>query len=355
MVERCALRRSWSARGRCQLVRGDSVLRVAVRRAARLLSASYRGTVGEGGARWTRRRSISVGRRSSCENSGSTASRPRYACESLGTARPVGRVPRVVSRLGGRALLLPVARPESARPRSGDAPSLPGRGVAAPGSLDHGGPPVIAPALPSLFGLWLPSRPRPELAPGQDHAALQVGNRLDLDEGARGQLGRLNRGARWRFAARVALVDLVHLREVLHARQEHRGLHQSVETAARRFQDGAEVGEDLFGLLAGGGSGERGLSGLEGDLAGDEDEAIHLDRLRVWRALERRGRLVGADDELLRHQALLSTSDGAITAIPRRALRARRPRRADRAAAAPPSGRRGRGARGPCWARRRSR
>src|SRR6266508_971620 len=68
---------------------------------------------------------------------------------------------------------------------------------------------------------------------------------FDLDEGARGQLGRLHRRARGGLGSRVALVDLVHLREVLHAREEYRGLDRLVKTTVflARMEDFAEMNE----------------------------------------------------------------------------------------------------------------
>jgi hypothetical protein len=116
-----------------------------------------------------------------------------------------------------------------------------------------------------------------------------VGDGLDLDEGARGQLGRLHRPARGRLGARVALVELGDLREVFHAGQEDGGLDQSIEPGAGRLENGREVREHLLRLLRDRRPHQRHFSSPEGDLSPDEDEIADRDGLEVRGVLQGSG------------------------------------------------------------------
>ena len=66
------------------------------------------------------------------------------------------------------------------------------------------------------------------------------------------------------------------------------------------------MSNDLLGLLGDAVADELRVVGLQAELAGDEDEPVRDDRLRVRRALERRRSALGPDDGLLRHALLLS-------------------------------------------------
>ena len=76
---------------------------------------------------------------------------------------------------------------------------------------------------------------------------------------------------------------------VLEVLEEHGGLDELVERAPGLFEDRAQVREDLLGLSADLPAHQLLLPGEQRELAGDEDEAACLDRLRVRRPLERRG------------------------------------------------------------------
>src|SRR5205814_8249227 len=81
------------------------------------------------------------------------------------------------------------------------------------------------------------------------------------------------------------------------------------EPAARGFENRLEISEDLLGLLL-----DRLADDVaarrERELAGDEHEVAAADGLRIRRALERRGRLVGADGGLGGHQGAGSIGVG---------------------------------------------
>src|SRR5215211_6276414 len=138
--------------------------------------------------------------------------------------------------------------------------------------------------------------------PKQMQAASEQRHCLNLDEGAGWQRRHFDGGTRWRLSANVAGVDLVHASEVGEVDEEDGGLDQTVEPAARRLQDRAEVGEDLFGLLLNRGAGKVGGAGPERELTGDEDETAGLDRLGIRSTLERCGGSFGSNDGLFRHE-----------------------------------------------------
>src|SRR5690349_3295048 len=123
-------------------------------------------------------------------------------------------------------------------------------------------------------------------------------DRLDLDERARRQPGHLHGRARRRPVADVLRVHGVHPLEVVEVLEEDRRLDELVEPGARLLEDRAEVREDLLRLFLDRAARKRFVARLEGELARDEDEVPRLDRLRVGRALERRGRRLRAHDGL---------------------------------------------------------
>src|SRR5207253_956940 len=143
--------------------------------------------------------------------------------------------------------------------------------------------------------------PRSAIAPGQASSSwLELGDRLDLHEGARREPRDLHRRAGRRRVADVPRVHLVHPPEVVEVLEEDRRLDEAVERRPGLLEDRAQVGEDLLGLRADLAAGELRLARAQRELPRDEDEAVRLDRLRVRRPLERRRRCFGAYD-LLAH------------------------------------------------------
>ena len=98
------------------------------------------------------------------------------------------------------------------------------------------------------------------------------GDRLDLDQRARGQLRDLDRRARRRRVADVPRVDLVHAGEVVEVLEKDRRLHEPVERRARGLEDRAQVREHLLGLLGDPARDELLRAGPQRELARDEDE-----------------------------------------------------------------------------------
>src|SRR5581483_352861 len=101
-----------------------------------------------------------------------------------------------------------------------------------------------------------------------------------------------------RLLADVPRVHLVHRSEVGQVRQVDGRLHEPVEPAAGGLEDRLQVAEDLLGLLRDVAA-QLARPRLQRELPRHEDEPAGADRLRVRRALERRRRLLGADDRLL--------------------------------------------------------
>src|SRR5437762_8284133 len=127
-------------------------------------------------------------------------------------------------------------------------------------------------------------------------------DRFDLDQRAGRQRGDLDGRAGGRLVAHVPRIDLVHRLEVAEIREEHRGLHEPVEPAARLLEDRAQVREDLLGLFLDRLADEIVRARPERDLPGDEHESPGLDRLRIRRTLERRRGSLRANDRLRLHR-----------------------------------------------------
>src|SRR5712691_6981379 len=112
--------------------------------------------MGKGRARRTRRRAVSVGQRTSRgERLRQTAAGPADAFQPAGARGPLGRLPRVVPRLGARRLLCGVTRAEPGGTASRLAPRLPRRSLATSGSVEPRGPSLVPASGASLLGLWL--------------------------------------------------------------------------------------------------------------------------------------------------------------------------------------------------------
>src|SRR5512144_2159971 len=158
MVGGSAVRRSGAAGGGRQLARRDELLSVAIR-ARPSSAASVGGRVGKGGAGRARRGALSLGQRAPGPSRLRSAAPPgRDAGQSLGSARALRRLPRVVPRLGGRDLLRAVARARPPRPGSGHATRVPRRRVAAPGSVEPGGASLLPAPRSALLRLRVPPR-----------------------------------------------------------------------------------------------------------------------------------------------------------------------------------------------------
>ena len=96
-------------------------------------------------------------------------------------------------------------------------------------------------------------------------------------------------------AVTMAAVDLVHRAERAEIRQEHRRLEHPVEAAARLLEHGLQVPQHLLGLLGDAALDERARRRVERHLAAREDQVAADDRLRVRRAADGRGGLLGVD------------------------------------------------------------
>src|SRR5690349_6992209 len=144
------------------------------------------------------------------------------------------------------------------------------------------------------------------LRPASEPRGGSTGQRdgVDLDLGAGGQRGDLDRRAGRRLRADVLRVHLVHRGEVAEVRQVDRRLHEPVEAAAGLLEDRSQVREHLLGLLLDRVAHDLRVVGPQGELPRDEDEVAGADRLRVRRALERRGCCLRPNDLLL-HQSSL--------------------------------------------------
>ncbi len=131
VVDGSALRRAGTTRRRHELVRGRRVLRLAVGEDRRAASPSHRGGVGEGGARRTSGRAISLGAGpTGPAHLRAPAARHRHAREPARHRRALGRLSRVVSRLGPLGLLRGLSRPKSDRPWRRHSTDLPRRRLA---------------------------------------------------------------------------------------------------------------------------------------------------------------------------------------------------------------------------------
>src|ERR1700730_17995841 len=161
MVGGPALRRSGAAGGRRELARRADLLPVAIGPHRHSRAAPVGGRVGEGGAGRPGRRALSLGRRAPGPGRLRSTAPPRGdAGQPAGAARALRRLPRVVSRLGGGDLLRAIARSRSPRPGDRHAPRLTWRSVATPGSVEPGGPSLLATPGPALLRLRLPARAR---------------------------------------------------------------------------------------------------------------------------------------------------------------------------------------------------
>src|SRR5215210_3356572 len=145
-------------------------------------------------------------------------------------------------------------------------------------------------------------------------------DRFDLDPDARRKLRDADRGPGRERLADPAGVDLVHPLEVAQIDEEDGRLDDPVEARAGLLEDRLEVVEDLLGLLGDPLPHHLPVVGPQPELAGDEDEAAGNDRLRIRRALERRGRLLGPNGGLVCHPYSFSGA-AALASAPPRALK----------------------------------
>src|SRR5262249_51357834 len=157
LVDRPAIRRPRAIRRGRELVRLDRLLRVAVHRLRPAPSVADGSGVGEGGARWTGGRPLSLGRgtargcrlRPAPHRDGNAGEPPR-------ALRALRGLPRVVPRLGRRRLLREVARTRPMRAVQWHAEDLPRWRLATPGPVESGGASLVAAAVAPVLGLRIP-------------------------------------------------------------------------------------------------------------------------------------------------------------------------------------------------------
>src|SRR5271166_5371979 len=110
---------------------------------------------------------------------------------------------------------------------------------------------------------------------------VRQGDNVDFDEHILGEAGDLDGGARGRIGSKMVRVDLVHGGEVVHAFQKDGGLDHLRQRAAGGGQNARDVLQNALGLRGDVSGNELLGGGIEGDLAGEKDEAVGLDGLGV--------------------------------------------------------------------------
>ena len=107
------------------------------------------------------------------------------------------------------------------------------------------------------------------------------GDDLDLYQSVLGQTGNFHSAAGRILAfGEEGGIHFVHGAEVVHVAEEHGGLENMVHGDAGLFQNGLHVGQGLAGLGLDA-LGERAGGGIDGQLAGSNDQAVELRRLGV--------------------------------------------------------------------------
>ena len=111
--------------------------------------------------------------------------------------------------------------------------------------------------------------------------ALLSSDDFDLNKRVLGQTGHLDRAA-GRIVAfgEESRVHLVHRAEVVHVAQEHGGLDNGIHAQAGGLQDRLDIGQGLLRLLLDA-LGERAGRGIDGQLAGSDDQCAQIDGLAV--------------------------------------------------------------------------
>lgn len=130
-----------------------------------------------------------------------------------------------------------------------------------------------------------------------------AGDGVDLHPGAPGEGGNLDRGPRRRLGREMPGINLVHLRELGEVDHKDGRADDMAQRQARRFEDALHVLDHALGLgddVAGADKLTRG--GVEGDLAGEENEVAGVDGLGI--RSDGLGRAVAGDDLLSHREAL---------------------------------------------------
>src|SRR5271156_5426296 len=85
-----------------------------------------------------------------------------------------------------------------------------------------------------------------------------------------------------RILREIARIDFVHGGEVVHVFEENTEFYGAVKRGAGGLHDGFQIFEYARGLFRS--AAFNGLAGrwIKGNLAGDKDKSVGLDRLRVW-------------------------------------------------------------------------
>jgi hypothetical protein len=104
---------------------------------------------------------------------------------------------------------------------------------------------------------------------------------VDFDESILGKTSCLDGRAGWWSGNEVARIDFVHGREVVHVPEENSGLYDVIQRDARRFENGLQIFQDAFGLLANVGANKLVGLGIECDLAGNKNETVGFNRLGI--------------------------------------------------------------------------
>ena len=109
-------------------------------------------------------------------------------------------------------------------------------------------------------------------------------------------------------AGEVLGIDLVHGGKVVDVSQEHSGLDDVVAGQVGLSQNGLDVLQGLFGLSLNAALHQVAGGGINGQLAGQEDQAADADSLRV--GADGGGGILGGNDVLDLFYSKISFADG---------------------------------------------
>ena len=124
---------------------------------------------------------------------------------------------------------------------------------------------------------------RRPIGEAQDDASDESGegDDIDLDQHVCREAGDLNGGTRRWVGGEVASVNIVHRGKVVHALEEHGSLDHLGQRTSGGGQNARDVQENALGLRRNVSNDQLLGSGIERDLAGQENQAVSLDGLGV--------------------------------------------------------------------------